>query len=307
VSRISATWRGIQLRLVEPVHRAVDTADRALRYEVMRRFCYAPRPDDIFVVSYPKSGTTLMQMMLLQLTTDGDLSRFPHLDAFSPWFEYDLDLTPDTGSFLESLPRPRVFKSHLERKWLPKEVRFIYLARNLPDVALSAYHHFGLMAGRQVELDPFVDSLLAGHPMFAGNWFRHLRSWWPHRDDPNVLFLDYDEMIADLPGTARRVARFCDIQIPETEMPRIVERCGIAYMREHEPFFQPRLHARLALDRGALGRGVTGAGRRELSPAERRLLEGPLAALARELGPTQEGLTEPPLPLFRPEPEPETE
>jgi len=305
VSWLRASWWQVRLRLAGLVHGAADLADKSLRYEAMRRLVYAPRPDDVFVVSYPKSGTTLMQMILLQATTDGDLSRFPHLDAFSPWFEYDLDL--DSGPFQESLPSPRVFKSHLRREWLPKQGRFIYLLRDLPDVAISAYHHFALMAGREVPLDPFVDSFLAGHPMFSGTWFQHVRSWWPHRDDPNVLFLDYDEMIADLPGTVRRVARFCGIEVPEAEMPRIVERCGIAYMREHEPFFQPRLHARVALDRGALGRGVTGAGRRELSPAERRLLEAPLAALARELGPTQDGLTGPPLPLIRPEPEPEAE
>ncbi len=283
MSRLRASWWQVRLRLAELVHRAVEGADQSLRYEVLRRFVYAPRPDDVFVVSYPKSGTTLMQMILLQLTTDGDLSRFPHLDAFSPWFEYDLDL--DSGPFQESLASPRVFKSHMAYEWLPRGPRFIYLVRDLPDVALSAYHHFGLMAGREVELDPFVDALPAGHPMFGSTtWSRHLRSWWPHRNDPDVLFVDYGEMVADLAATVRRVAAFCGIAVREAEMPRIVERCGIAYMREHAAFFEPRLHTYVAHDRGFLGRGEPGAGRRELSAAERRRLAEPLAALARELG-----------------------
>jgi len=34
------------------------------------RLQFRPRPDDIFVCSYPKSGTTLLQKILFQLTTD---------------------------------------------------------------------------------------------------------------------------------------------------------------------------------------------------------------------------------------------
>jgi hypothetical protein len=300
LNRLSASWWQARLRLAALVQGGSDAVHKTLSYEAMRRFVYAPRPDDVFVVSYPKSGTTLMQMILFQLTTDGDLDRLPHLDAFSPWFEYDLDL--DSGPFQESLPSPRVFKSHLQRRWLPRQGRFIYLVRDVRDVALSAYHHFSLAVGREVELDPFVDSFLAGHPMFSGSWFRHVRSWWPHRGDPNVLFVTYDEMVADLAGTVRRVAAFCGLAPPEAAMPRILERCGIAYMREHDEWFDPRLHARVASDRGVLGRGEPGAGRRELSPRQRRRLADKVAALARELeGAEPSRLLRPEAPAASPE------
>ena len=37
---------------------------------------------DIYIVTYPRSGTTLLQMMLYQITTDGEYN-FDHLgDAF---------------------------------------------------------------------------------------------------------------------------------------------------------------------------------------------------------------------------------
>ncbi len=42
------------------------------------------RPDDIFIVTYPRSGTTWMQMILYQLTTDGKMN-FPHISKVCPW------------------------------------------------------------------------------------------------------------------------------------------------------------------------------------------------------------------------------
>jgi len=36
-------------------------------------FQFTPQPGDIFIASYPRSGTTWLQMILYQLTTDGDM------------------------------------------------------------------------------------------------------------------------------------------------------------------------------------------------------------------------------------------
>jgi hypothetical protein len=44
---------------------------------------FVPRPDDIFIVTYPRSGTTWMQMILYQLTTDGDMT-FAHIEQVCP-------------------------------------------------------------------------------------------------------------------------------------------------------------------------------------------------------------------------------
>lgn len=30
--------------------------------------------------------------------------------------------------------------------------------------------------------------------VFYGSWFDHVLSWWKHKDDPNILFLKYEEI-----------------------------------------------------------------------------------------------------------------
>ena len=59
-------------------------ADR-LRFE-QYKLEFGERDDDIYITTYPKSGTTVMQVILYQLTTKGDMG-FKHIYDVSPWIE----------------------------------------------------------------------------------------------------------------------------------------------------------------------------------------------------------------------------
>jgi hypothetical protein len=272
----------ILLWVVTWLHTLLLTFRHELRYRMGLRHIYKARPDDVFLVTYPKSGTTLMQMMLYQLTTSGDMD-FSHIYSVSPWFE--MELRRGKAKTLEQLPSPRFFKTHLVYGKLPRNARCIYVARDVRDVAVSAYHHFLLVSGQKKEIRDFLDDFLRDHDkFFLGSWFKHTESWWPHRKDPNVLFLRYEDVIADLSGTVRNVARFCGIPLDEAELPRIVERCGIQFMKQHEQKFDPRMHE-ASQDSGAfLRKGCSGEGQLTFSPSQNRVLASRLEKLARKLG-----------------------
>jgi hypothetical protein len=268
------------LRMVIRLHSLLFDLGLELRYEIGLKHTYKPRPDDIFLVTYPKSGTTLMQMMLYQLTTAGEMD-FPHIDSISPWFE--IELRRGTGRDLEQLPSPRFFKSHLVHEKLPRNAKFIYVARDVRDVAVSAYHHFLLISGRKKEIPEFLDDFLRDRVSF-GSWFKHIESWWPHRNDPNILFLRYEEVVADLAGTVREVARFCGISLDEADLPRIVERCGIQFMKQHDQKFDPRMH-QINQETGTfIRKGRSGEGQLTFSLSHNRILAARLEKLARKLG-----------------------
>jgi hypothetical protein len=265
--------------------RKIETAQRWVRFQRGVRYQYHLRPDDIFVASYPKSGTTLMQMMLHQLKTSGEMD-FHHINDVSPWFE--VEIAHETLQHLE-LPSPRVLKTHLGYGQVPRGARYIYLARDVRDVAWSAYHHSRLIMGAAPPLELFMEQFFAGRTKFR-SWFGHIESWWPHRNDDDVLFLRYEEVTADLEGTARRVAAFCGLEVREEEMPRIVERCGIEFMRRHEEKFDPRPVLRGRRPGPSLSsvqfirEGKTGRGREVLSPAQKQLVASKLAALRQKVG-----------------------
>jgi hypothetical protein len=266
-----------------------------LRVELALRF--EPRTDDVFIAGYPRSGATLVQMMLLALTGAGDLG-FLHVASRSPTL--DLELLRGNARFLAALPSPRLLRSFRRREELPRRGRFIYVARDLLDVAVSAYHYDSLLAGRDADLERFLRRFPRKPLGLSCSWVEHLRSWGPQRGAAGVLFLNYDEMVADLDGTIRRVAAFCALGLDERELPRIRERCELGFMKRHAEKFDPRLRQLSPRPLSFIRRGESGTGRRELSPAHRELFAARLAALARRLD-VDPG--EPLARLFRAEPE----
>jgi hypothetical protein len=198
----------------------------------LRYLDYVPRPDDIFIVTYPRSGTTWLQMILYQLTTDGNMD-FPHIAQHSPWFERSVK----AGKGFEALPSPRVFKSHLSYRRIPKgPCKYIYVARDGKDVAVSCFHLHCSHNGYKGTFTEFFDLFLKGKVEF-GSWFKHVRGWWEHRDDPNVLFLHYEDLLGDLEGCLRRIIAFCEFDIAPERLPTILERCRFAFMKQHEHQF----------------------------------------------------------------------
>jgi hypothetical protein len=242
---------------------------------------YRPRPDDIFIVSYPKSGTTLMQMICYQLKTDGSID-IPHIGYISPWFESELVRT--FPQIIEATTSPRIFKSHLRYgEKLPRGVRYIYLVRNPGDVAVSSYHHHCMTAGVLYSRERYLQQFFSDQSPF-GSWFKHVASWWPHRHDENVLFLRYEDVIGDLQAAVRKVALFCDFPLDETQMPRILERCSLAFMKQHGDKFDPRIRRFSSRLAEFIREGRAGTGAEALGAEQKKRLERKVDELVRDLG-----------------------
>ncbi len=209
-------------------------AGRKIHIFQLTRLNFVPRPDDIFIVTYPRSGTTWMQMILYQLTTDGSME-IPHIAEYCPWFEGSLR----SARGLETRPPPRIFKSHLAYPAIPKgPCKYIYVARDGRDVAVSYYHLYRTHVGYQGTFAEFFERFMRGKVQY-GAWFQHVRGWWKHRHDPNVLFLTYEELTRDLGRCIRKIIDFCQFDVPSERLPVVVERCSFTFMKKHESKFDP--------------------------------------------------------------------
>ena len=228
---------------------------------------YKPRPDDIFIVSYPKSGTTWLQMILYQLTTDGNMD-FPHIATVSPHVELpEPVLIPD----VEALSSPRIFKSHLRRRRVPRGPgKYIYIMRNGLDVVTSYFHHYVSFHGYGGTFEQFFRLFITGKAAY-GSWFTHLTSWRSHKKDLDILYLHYEDLIEDLEGGIRKISAFLNLDIAEGEYARILERCSFKFMKEHQEKFDPAHKAVLRYNlsfNNFIRKGIVNDWKNQLTPSQ---------------------------------------
>ena len=258
--------RGAQAFLSHFIFRMYPVVDR-LEWIRFSQHQLEVGPDDVFIVTYPKSGTTWVQMMAWQLVSGGSLD-FRHIDDVVPYIERcnEADLPR-----LSALPRPRFFKTHLPQRDLPRGARYVYVVRKLEDLAISYYHHTLLLENFAGGLDAFVKKLASGRTV-GGSWAEHVLPWLDRRGDPSVLLLSYEEMKADPAGTLRRLARFSGVALDEARLPLLVEQSSAAFMKTLDARFDPRMARRVSTT--FIRKGETGEGARTLDPSLLALLAG---------------------------------
>ena len=201
----------------------------------------ALRPDDIWVVTYPKSGTTWIQQIVKLIISKGFDDNMM-LEESVPWveaFNENFEFMPCRHRDIDNYPSPRAFKSQFPYELMPCGLpsntpgRYIYVARNPKDVAVSLYHHYRrLPVFASNDWDKFFEMFLKGDVEF-GYYFSHVLSWWTHRDDPNVLFIRYEDMKRDLPASISKIASFIDYEIDEKVIDTIADKASFERMKDN--------------------------------------------------------------------------
>jgi hypothetical protein len=137
---------------------------------------------------------------------------------------------------------PRAFKSHMSWDAVPKGARYIVSFRNPKDALISRYYFF---EGWVFEPGSITIAELArgffynlGGPY--GYW-RHLRSWWGQRENPNVLLLSFEDMILDIPRLVQTVARFCGFDGGADLLSIVSRQSTFDFMKAHNSHFDERM------------------------------------------------------------------
>jgi len=256
---------GSAVRNLENVRRIANFLRGRMEIEV--------RPSDVFISSYPRSGTTLTQWILYLLAHE-ERPDPDHLTKVSPWFERSIAIGELTADDLERFESPRVFKSHLPREWLPNGARYIYVERDVEDVLVSYFHFYRDYLGFEGSLDDFYLRFKEGRVQY-GSWYEHVTGWHAHADDPSVLILHYRDLLDDRKQTVQRIVDFLGWDRDERWIDRAVIESSFDAMKRREAVFD---HATaLLLERGVTPRsflraGKSGSGAAALSERQTREL-----------------------------------
>eukprot|EP00211_Chloroparvula_japonica_P015174 CAMPEP_0119137910 /NCGR_PEP_ID=MMETSP1310-20130426/24630_1 /TAXON_ID=464262 /ORGANISM="Genus nov. species nov., Strain RCC2339" /LENGTH=247 /DNA_ID=CAMNT_0007129051 /DNA_START=195 /DNA_END=935 /DNA_ORIENTATION=+ len=190
--------------------------------------------DDVWLATFPKSGTTWTQAILKELYNFPKETKIT--DCF-PWIEGDGD--KPTGPTASHEGRgPRVFKTHTPYHQLPRATkgggrrRVIYVARNGKDVAVSLYFHsIGFKAfSYEGPFEHFLRMYLHGE-VESGAWHDHVAGFWQARDE-TMLFLTYEDMKGDPEGLVLRLASFLGVPCTAERAAEIAIKTDFSAMKK---------------------------------------------------------------------------
>ncbi|MGA7633149.1 MAG: sulfotransferase domain-containing protein [Terriglobales bacterium] len=186
-------------------------------------------PDDIFLVSFPKSGNTWTRFLLANL-------RFP--DEPATWANINRLIPDPTGTAkrdFDRMPRPRIIKSH--ECFDPRYPRVIYIVRDPRDVVLSQYHYHRKIRKLDDEspLEQFVTRFLAGETCPHGSWGQNVATWlYTSEGSPRFLLLRYEDLVADTARQLTKAATFLQLRAGLEQIAQAVERSSADRMRQME-------------------------------------------------------------------------
>jgi aryl sulfotransferase len=271
---------------VTPVRYRSDDEDSA------RWLDFPFRQGDIVISTRSKSGTTWMQMICALLVFQTTELPRP-LSDLSPWLDWLITPQDEVYARLAAQRHQRFIKTHtpLDGIVLDARATYVVVARHPLDAAVSLYHqgdnldqdrirrllgrpepdgprparptlHDWLLAWIDREVDPreAMDSLP------GVMW--HLSDAWCRRDEPNIVLVHYDDLVADLEGEMRRLAALFGITVDEAVWPELVAAATFASMRTRAQRTAPSPSAVLKDTAAFFRRGTSGAGAESLSGDE---------------------------------------
>jgi hypothetical protein len=255
------------------------------RYHLSRTI--QTRNGDICFISYPKAGSTWLSYIILLLTRKGDIPPEKTLRDCFHWVASSWPY-PRSKDELDALPSPRIFKSHMSYNMAlggnPAEnpCKYIYIARNPKDVAVSYYH---FESGKKWSgnysgpWEHWLKIFMEGRVQ-RGDWFDHVLSWWKHSDNGNILFLKYEDLMNNFETQLEKIAQFLHCPLTTDVISKIQEKTSFTRMKQDK---FSNLHEIAELG-GFFRKGQIGSWKERFTVAQNELFDALYAARMKDTG-----------------------
>ena len=191
----------------------------------------AVRPDDTFIVSYPRSGNTWTRFLIANLLFAGQPISFANIERLIP------DAEAQSSRYMKRIPSPRVIKSH--QYFDHRYPKVLYITRDPRDVAVS-YYNFARKFRHVADdypLEQYVHGFVTGTLLSSGwgTWAENVGTWMAARNGrPTFLLLRYEDLIADTQTELATVARFLGVDASPADLSRAIENSSADRLRELE-------------------------------------------------------------------------
>ena len=251
------------------LHSPAKRVYRTWMIDSRRWDAYQPRPGDVVIGTYPKSGTTWMQQIVGLLIFQSPEPR--PVSEIGAWVDRRLDPLDEIMLHFAAQTHRRFLKSHLPFDGMPihDDVRYIHVGRDGRDVCLS-YHNQITRFTREtlaaLDAAGIADDLISTpYPAIPKDPAAYFRMWlregvagaadgspylsyfdfeqtyWEARKQNNLLMVHYRDLKSNLDDEMRRIAGFLNIPVDETIWPSLVKAATFEEMRRHGEKLAPRV------------------------------------------------------------------
>ncbi len=205
------------------------------------------RPDDIFVCTPPKCGTTWTQSLVRMLITK-TADPATYNNRVSPWVDCGFRDRDEQDALLKAQTHRRCIKTHtpLDGITYSPEATYLVVHRHPVDVHFSLRSHVENMKDDWLDyLFPedmseafavFLDrpaSSKGTDDLTLASFIHHYRSFSTFRHLPNIHFLHYAELSRDLPGQVARLARIMGADVKPAMIDDIAQAGSFGSMKEN--------------------------------------------------------------------------
>ena len=184
--------------------------------------------EDVFLISYPKSGNTWMRFLLANILTDKKVN-LVNLGKFIP------DIYRDKRDDMDIEIEPKIFKTHSHFRAKYSKNKIIYLLRDPKDVAVSYYFYYKKTRKVEISFDDYLKKFLNSEIDTFGNWAENVGSWLGAKEgDNNFLVVRYEDMLVDLKKQLFRVLDFLDLEITDKKIEESIEKSDFKKLQADE-------------------------------------------------------------------------
>mmetsp|Transcript_33387 Transcript_33387/g.72181 ORF Transcript_33387/g.72181 Transcript_33387/m.72181 type:complete len:320 (-) Transcript_33387:200-1159(-) len=233
------------------------------------------RPDDVIIATWGKSGTTWMQSIVAELIFYGKEKPGP-IGALSPWIDFRVPSAEVLESIIKPQEHRRFFKTHLPvdalEPYINPQGKYIYVCRDGLDTFMSIMNHYekgndewyqslnetpgrvgppmpryeeAVADGIPAWFDKFLTTGWDCLPESDGwpfwSFFKNTKTWWEYgqANPERVLFVHFNNLLADLAGEVKRIGSFLDIDVTDEMSEKIAEATCFNTMKKNAAIVTP--------------------------------------------------------------------
>lgn len=195
-------------------------------YILLSSETFSPNTDDIYLVSYPRSGNTWMRVIMSELLYGESGESIKDLQHYVP----DIHVKTRASDVIDA--DRHIVKSHYTYRRSYGNV--VYIVRDPRDVVLSHYRYQEKLKYHHGRFDQFLLDWVNGR-IWPCSWLEHVNSWTGRGiQDRDLLIIRYENLLSDAVGQICKIIEFFRFDVNQEAVERAVAAASVEKMRLRE-------------------------------------------------------------------------